>query len=99
VHPDDLFYCEQGKYEVLNHTVHDLKKFGWLSLAQILRFSSNIGAAKVAEKMGASRLHHHMRAFGFGASTGLGLPGETPGLVRPPEEWSPADRSMSGLCW
>ena len=52
VHPDDLFYCEQGEYEVLNHTVHDLKKFGWLSLAQILRFSSNIGAAKVAEKLG-----------------------------------------------
>ena len=97
VHPDDLFYCEQGKYEVLNHTVHDLKEFGWLSLAQILRFSSNIGAAKVAEKMGASRLHHHMRAFGFGASTGLGLPGETPGLVRPPEEWSPVDLAAASF--
>ena len=97
VHPDDLFYCEQGEYEVLNHTVHDLKKFGWLSLAQILRFSSNIGAAKVAEKLGASRLYHHMRAFGFGASTGLGLPGETPGLVRPPEEWSPMDLAAASF--
>ena len=97
VDPDDLFYCEQGEYRILNHTVHDLKKFGWLSLAQILRFSSNIGAAKVAEKLGASRLYHHMRAFGFGASTGLGLPGETPGLVRPPEKWSPVDLAAASF--
>jgi len=97
VHPDDLFYCEQGKYRVMNHTIHDLKKFGWLSLAQILRFSSNIGAAKVAEKLGADRFYHHMRAFGFGTTTGLGLSGETPGLIRPPKEWSPVDLAATSF--
>jgi len=97
VHPNDLFYCEQGKYKILNHTVHDLKKFGWLSLAQILRFSSNIGAVKVAEKLGPKRFHHYIRAFGFGAPTSLGLSGETPGLIRLPDEWTPVDLAAASF--
>ena len=97
VEPNDLFYCEQGKYKILNHTVHDLKKFSWLSLEQILRFSSNIGAVKVAEKLGQDRLYHHIRAFGFGSSTSIGLPGETPGLIRPADEWSPVDLAAASF--
>jgi cell division protein FtsI (penicillin-binding protein 3) len=97
VQPDDLFYCENGKYKVMNHTIHDLKKFGWLSLAQILRFSSNIGAAKVSEKLGPSRFYHYIRGFGFGAPTELGLPGETAGLIRPPDEWTPVDLAASSF--
>lgn len=97
VDPNDLFYCEQGKYKILNHTVHDLKKFSWLSLEQILRFSSNIGAVKVAEKLGQNRLYHYIRAFGFGASTSVGLPGETPGLIRPADEWSPVDLAAASF--
>jgi cell division protein FtsI (penicillin-binding protein 3) len=97
VHPNDLFYCEQGKYRILNHTVHDLKKFGWLSLAQILRLSSNIGAIKVAEKLGPTRFHHYIRAFGFGAPTSIGLSGETSGLIRPPDEWTPVDLAAASF--
>lgn len=97
VHPDDLFYCENGKYKVMNHTIHDLKKFGWLSLAQILRFSSNIGAAKVSEKLGSSRFYHYIRSFGFGAPTELGLPGETNGLIRPPDQWTPVDLAAASF--
>ena len=97
VHPNDLFFCEQGKYRVLNHTIHDMRKFGWLSLAQILRFSSNIGAAKVGEKLGASRFYHHIRSFGFGAPAGIALPGETSGLVRKPEEWSAVDLAAASF--
>jgi cell division protein FtsI (penicillin-binding protein 3) len=94
---NDLFYCEQGKYRILDHTIHDLKKFGWLSLAQILRFSSNIGAAKIAEKLGAERFYHYIRAFGFGAPTSIGLSGETSGLIRSPDEWSPVDLAAAGF--
>lgn len=97
VDPNDLFYCEQGKYRILNHTVHDLKKFGWLSLAQILRFSSNIGAVKVAEKLGQNRFHHYIRAFGFGAPTSIGLSGETSGLIRSPDDWSPVDLAAASF--
>jgi cell division protein FtsI (penicillin-binding protein 3) len=97
VDPNDLFYCEQGKYKILDHTIHDLKKFGWLSLAQILRFSSNIGAAKIAEKLGSERFYHYVRAFGFGAPTSIGLSGETSGLIRSPDEWSPVDLAAAGF--
>jgi cell division protein FtsI (penicillin-binding protein 3) len=90
-HPQDLFYCEQGSYRIKNHTIHDPRKFRWLSLAQILRFSSNIGAAKIGQRLGAKRYYHALRAFGFGARTGTDLPGETPGLLRPPEKWSAVD--------
>jgi cell division protein FtsI (penicillin-binding protein 3) len=97
VDPNDLFYCEQGKYKILDHTIHDLKKFGWLSLAQILRFSSNIGAAKIAEKLGPERFYHYIRAFGFGDPTSIGLSGETSGLIRSPDEWSPVDLAAAGF--
>ena len=97
VNPNDLFYCEQGKYRILDHTIHDLKRFGWLSLAQILRFSSNIGAAKIAEKLGPERFYHYIRAFGFGAPTSICLSGETSGLIRSPDEWSPVDLAAAGF--
>jgi cell division protein FtsI (penicillin-binding protein 3) len=89
--PGDLFFCEDGNYEVLNHTIHDVHKYGWLSLAEIIRVSSNIGATKVGQKVGAKRYHKYIRAFGFGEPTGIELPGETSGVVRPPKEWYPID--------
>jgi cell division protein FtsI (penicillin-binding protein 3) len=97
VHPDDLFYCEQGKYRILNHTIHDWKKFGWLSLEQILRYSSNIGAVKVAEKLGPKRFYHYIKVFGFGAPTSTGLPGETSGLIRSTDEWTPVDLAAASF--
>jgi cell division protein FtsI (penicillin-binding protein 3) len=97
VEPNELFYCEQGKYRILDHTIHDLRKFGWLSVAQILRFSSNIGAAKIAEKLGSERFYHYIRAFGFGTPTSIGLSGETSGLIRLPDEWSPVDLAAAGF--
>jgi cell division protein FtsI (penicillin-binding protein 3) len=89
--PGDLFFCEDGKYEILNHTIHDVHKHGWLSLADIIKVSSNIGAAKVGQKVGAKRYHKYIRAFGFGEPTGVDLPGETSGVVRSPEDWYPID--------
>ncbi len=97
VHPNDLFYCERGEYRVRNHTIHDQRKFGWLSLAQILRFSSNIGATKVGEKLGSKRFYRHIRSFGFGSATGIALPGETTGLVRSPEKWSTVDLAATSF--
>jgi cell division protein FtsI (penicillin-binding protein 3) len=91
IQPGDLFYCEDGKYEVCNHTIHDVHKYGWLSFSDIIRVSSNIGAAKVGQKVGATRYYKYMRAFGFGEPTGIELPGETAGIVRPPEDWHPID--------
>jgi cell division protein FtsI (penicillin-binding protein 3) len=82
------FFCENGAMRVADHTIRDTKPHGWLSLADILAKSSNIGAAKVGQALGRDRLAASLRAFGFGERTGVALPGEVAGLLRPPESWS-----------
>ncbi len=86
--PDDLFFCEEGSYKVADRIIHDVKKFGWLSLTQIIKYSSNIGAVKIGERTGKERLYRYVRDFGFGAKTGIGLPGEGTGSVTDLKRWS-----------
>jgi cell division protein FtsI (penicillin-binding protein 3) len=83
--PSDTFFCENGSYTVGTHTIHDHLAHGWLTPAQIVQFSSNIGAAKIAQKIGAVRLRDGLVAFGFGEKTGCGLPGEAKGKVPLPK--------------
>jgi len=77
-------------YKVGNHTLHDAEKHPLerMTFAGVLAKSSNIGTVKVAEKVGPQRLVDAMKAFGFGERSGLGLPGESPGLLREPDDWS-----------
>jgi len=84
----DTFFCENGSYNVAKRTIHDTHSYGWLSLQDIIKFSSNIGAGKIGEKLGKERLYEYVRKFGFGERTGIDLPGETQGQIRPPNEWS-----------
>ncbi|HET6215209.1 MAG TPA: penicillin-binding protein 2 [Micromonosporaceae bacterium] len=58
------------------------------TLPGILAFSSNVGTIRISEKLGAQRLYEYQRRFGLGEATGVGLPGESEGLVQPPENWS-----------
>jgi cell division protein FtsI (penicillin-binding protein 3) len=87
--PSDSFFCENGSYTVYDRTIHDHTKHGWLTLQQIVKFSSNIGASKVGEKMGKDRFYRYIGAFGFGEKTQVGLPGEGKGIVHHPRYWSP----------
>ncbi len=57
------------------------------TLGEIIRHSSNIGAAMVAGRLGRERFHDAIRRFGFGEPTGIDLPGEASGLVPPPADW------------
>jgi cell division protein FtsI (penicillin-binding protein 3) len=91
VRADSIFYCENGTYRVGRNTVHDTKEHGWLSLQQIVKYSSNIGAVKVAETIGAKTLHHYLTAFGFGSRTQIDCPGETPGRLTNYKSWSAID--------
>jgi cell division protein FtsI (penicillin-binding protein 3) len=59
-----------------------------LTLPGILAFSSNVGTIKVADQLGAQKLYEYQRKFGLGTATGEGLPGESAGLVQPPQNWS-----------
>ena len=88
---NSLFYCENGAYRIGKNVVHDIHKRGWLSLQQIVKFSSNIGAVKVGEKVGAKALYHTLRNFGFGRKTGVDFPGETPGRLSDYSYWSKMD--------
>jgi cell division protein FtsI (penicillin-binding protein 3) len=89
VQPTDSFYCENGSYKVYDRTIHDHSKHGWLTFQQIIKYSSNIGASKVGEKMGKERLYRYIMEFGFGEKTDIGLPGEGKGIVHHPRYWSP----------
>jgi cell division protein FtsI (penicillin-binding protein 3) len=86
--PGDRFYAEQGVITIANRTIHDWKRYGWLSFGEVLKFSSNVGAIKIGLALGRERYYKHVTAFGFGALTGSGLPGESRGQLRPPQRWS-----------
>jgi cell division protein FtsI (penicillin-binding protein 3) len=89
VRSSDSFFCENGSYTVYDRTIHDTSKHGWLTFQQIIKFSSNIGASKVGEKMGRERFYRYISAFGFGEKTKIGLPGEGNGIVHHPRYWPP----------
>jgi cell division protein FtsI (penicillin-binding protein 3) len=89
VRPSDPFFCENGSYKVYDQTIHDQTRHGWLTFQQILKYSSNIGASKVGEKMGKARLYKYICTFGFGEKTKIGLPGEGKGIVHHPRYWPP----------
>lgn len=86
---EDLFYCEFGKYFYAGKIIHDSHKYGWLPFYKIIQHSSNIGATKVAEKLKKERYFKYIKRFGFGRLTGIDMPGEVAGTVRPLSEWSP----------
>ena len=89
IRSSDSFFCENGSYTVYDRTIHDHSKYGWLTFQQIIKFSSNIGASKVGEKMGRERFYRYISAFGFGEKTKIGLPGEGNGIVHHPRYWTP----------
>jgi membrane peptidoglycan carboxypeptidase len=81
---DDSIYCEEGKWKVGRRTIHDDKELGWLNFRQVMELSSNIGIGKYAIMHGGEELVEVLRRFGLGEKTRVGLPGETPGVLRPP---------------
>ncbi len=88
VRPDDRFFGENGAITIARTTIHDWKKYGWLTFSEVLQNSSNVGSIKVGLALGAERYYRYMTAFGFGRPTGLGLPGESRGQLREPPRWS-----------
>jgi cell division protein FtsI (penicillin-binding protein 3) len=95
----DKFFCENGNYKIANRVIHEAnkKRHGVLTVPDILKYSSNIGAAKIAQKMGKEKFYDYIDRFGFGAKTGIDLPGESAGLVRPVKNWVPVDTAMIGF--
>jgi len=79
----DSFNCEMGIWRLgAKEVIHDAHKYGTLTVQKIIQKSSNIGAAKIAARLGGARLDHYLRAFGFGSRTGIAFPGENAGLMK-----------------
>ncbi|MGB5420604.1 MAG: penicillin-binding protein 2 [Desulfobacterales bacterium] len=91
--PNTIFFCENGAYRIGRKTVRDVSAHGWLSLQQIVKYSSNIGAIKISEIVGAKHLYNTLLDFGFGAKTGIDCPGESPGSLSNYRQWTRMDTS------
>ncbi|MXY68509.1 MAG: transpeptidase family protein [Acidobacteriia bacterium] len=92
---EDEFDCEMGGMWIDRRRIRDHHPYGILTMPQVLMKSSNVGTIKIGYRVGAERLHDYIRRFGFGTKTGVNLPGEIHGLVRPLERWS--DASLASL--
>jgi cell division protein FtsI (penicillin-binding protein 3) len=85
--PGSMLFGENGRMTIANTTIHDHEKLGWMTFAQMIQKSSNIGAAKTGMLLGDQRLYRYLQAFGFGQRTDIDLPGEVAGLLKSPREW------------
>jgi len=85
---EDLFYCENGVYLFNGFPVRDHEGEGWLTFVQVLEKSSNIGMVKAGQLLEKNKMYQYARDFGFGNYTGIRLPGETPGILKNPKDWS-----------
>lgn len=89
--PGQLIHCENGSYKVGGKVIHDHSPLGLITITDILKHSSNIGSAKIGKKLERERLYKYLSDFGFGAVTGIDLPGESRGRLRKPGKWYEID--------
>lgn len=89
----DQIFCENGAYKVANRVIHEAqrKKHGNLTFREILKYSSNIGSTKIGQRLGKETFYRYIKSFGFGSKTGIDLPGEASGILRPVQRWTTVD--------
>ena len=87
--PEEVFNCENGAVYIAGHRIRDHKPFGLLTVSDILAQSSDVGAIKIALRLGAPKFYDYIRAFGFGQLTGVDIPGESKGMLQHLESWTP----------
>ncbi|MFA4916349.1 MAG: penicillin-binding transpeptidase domain-containing protein [Syntrophales bacterium] len=93
IRESDKLNCENGRYVVGGKVIHEAqrKKHNMLSLHDAIKYSSNIGAVKVSEILGKEKFYKYIEKFGFGSKTGIDLPGESTGILRPLHNWTNVD--------
>lgn len=88
---NDRFNCENGSFSIGGRVIHDTHKYGSLSVGEILKFSSNIGAAKIGSRLGPGKLAGYLKNFGFGERSDVDVPGEVAGYLRDQGRWYGVD--------
>ncbi|MHB1855904.1 MAG: penicillin-binding transpeptidase domain-containing protein [Acidobacteriaceae bacterium] len=86
--PDEVVDGQGGKIVVAGRLIHDWHSFGRITVREALEHSSDVCAIKIGLRLGDQRFYDYIRAYGFGQRTGIQLPAETRGLLRPPDRWS-----------
>jgi cell division protein FtsI (penicillin-binding protein 3) len=86
--PDEVIDCQMGSIVVNGLRIHDHHPYAGLTVSQVLEHSSDVGAIKIALRLGEERFDRYIRSFGFGAQTRIELPGETRGMTKPVSRWS-----------
>jgi penicillin-binding protein 2 len=86
--PNELIDCQRGSIVLFGHRIHDWHPWGVIPVSEVLAESSDVGAIKIALRMGDERMYKYIRSFGFGQQTGIELPGETRGMTKPLSRWS-----------
>src|SRR4030095_15052407 len=87
-HPDEVIDCGRGSIEVAGTIINDHHVFDQLTFRDVIAKSSDVGVIRVAQRLGRENFNRYLTDFGFGAATGVDLPGESAGLLRPPPRWS-----------
>ncbi|HKE22259.1 MAG TPA: penicillin-binding protein [Bryobacteraceae bacterium] len=86
--PASMIDCGRGSITLFGRTIHEAHGgYGIISLADVLKHSSNVGAIKIGMQVGQDHMYDYVRRFGFGQRTGVPLPGETRGRLRPLKVW------------
>ena len=88
--PQDKFFCEDGSFKIGGRSIGEASghKYGSLSMQEIIAKSSNIGAIKIAQKLGKDSFYEYIRKFGFGEKTNIQLPGVASGLLGKRKNWN-----------
>jgi len=86
--PDEVFDCQMGSIVINGMRIRDHKAYGLLTVSDVIANSSDVGAIKIALRLGEDRFYKYIRDFGFGQQTGVELPGETRGMTKPVNRWS-----------
>ncbi|MFP4649316.1 MAG: peptidoglycan D,D-transpeptidase FtsI family protein [Desulfobacterales bacterium] len=91
--PNTMLDCEDGKYNAENFTIKDTRPHEELSLGEVVKYSSNIGAVKIAQSIGPKTLYDTLTKFGFGEKTGINAPAEASGRLRHYNNWRAVDNA------
>ncbi|WP_319471107.1 penicillin-binding transpeptidase domain-containing protein [uncultured Pseudodesulfovibrio sp.] len=91
IEPDTLIDCENGRWRVARKTIRDTHPAKWLPAHKVMRYSSNIGCAKIGMDLGSGVYYDYLTKLGFGEKTRIGLPGESGGILMPPGKWTSVD--------
>ncbi|MCQ2444249.1 MAG: penicillin-binding protein 2 [Mailhella sp.] len=92
ISPESSIYCEKGLWRTKYANIRDdTHSFGYLTATEIIAHSSNIGSAKIGLKLGTQKYYSYLTKLGFGSRTGIGVNGESRGILRAPKNWSELD--------